>query len=195
MDDEWLRRARNGDGYAFEMLAAPHENAVYQLCLSMMGHTADAADCAQEAFLKAFRGLRHFQGGAQFSTWMHRIAHNVCVDALRKRKPELSVEALDEEGIFFVSAASGPYEALEKRERQALLSRAFNALPEVNRAALLLHIQGLEYGDIACVTGVPEGTVKSRIHRARERLKAFLCADRELFSDSSVQDSDRRCGS
>lgn len=195
MDELLLHRAKGGDADAFEELITPHEKKIYATCLRMMGNPQDAFDCTQETMLRAYRTLASYRGEAKFETWLYRVAYNICLDALRgrKRRAAESIEALAEEGFSPVDTGKGPYEALEEKDRMTALSGAIAALPQDMREMVVLRqVQQLSYEDISEVTGLPLGTVKSRINRARLRLKELLLPQRELFSDSGVQISEGR---
>ena len=172
----------------FERLAAEQERRVYATCYHMMGNREDAQDCAQEAMLRAFRAFDSFRRDAQFSTWICKIAMNVCVDALRKRKDALSLDALREDTGFDVrDDAPGAYCRLEEKERKRLLKEGLAALPpEMRQMIVLRDVEGRSYEDVAAILEMPLGTVKSRISRAREKLSRILTESSELFSRSSV---------
>ena len=143
----------------FERLAGESERQVYAVCFHMMGSREDAQDCAQETMLRAYKAFGSFRRDASFSTWITRIAINVCTDALRKRRPVSSLDAMREETNFDLPD-TGPtaYAQLEQKERLRIA-------------------EGLS---------LPLGTVKSRVNRAREKLSAILQKSSELFSSHSV---------
>ena len=149
----------------FEAMAAEYERPIYLLCLRMMGNREDAQDCAQEALLRAFRAFDRFRDGASPKTWLYRIAYNTCIDELRRRR---GVDVPD-------ATAERAYEQLEHKERCELVKQAMEQLPEDQRAALVLReFQQLSYEEIANALQQPEGTIKSRINRAREKVKNFV---------------------
>lgn len=190
-----LARAKKGDPQAFEALVTPYERQVYFTCLKLMGDPQSAEDCAQEAMLRAFRSLKQYRGESAFSTWMYKVAYSACLDAMRKqkRRPQESLDTLTEAGFTPPSHEAGPYEALEKKERLAVLRAAIAALPEDLRQTLVLsQLENLSYEEVAAMTGVALGTVKSRVNRAREKLKQILTESRELFPAGVVQLSERR---
>lgn len=166
------RRARE----PFETLAERHERALYLLCLRMMGNAQDAQDCVQEALLRAFRAYDGFRGDADGKTWLYRIAYNTCLDALRKRRQEVSLEALREQGFDPVDQRMPrPGEALERQELRRQIEAAMAQLPEDQRAVMILRdFQQMPYEEIAKVLRISEGTVKSRLNRAREKVKNCL---------------------
>lgn len=172
----------------FERLAAEHERKVYAACYHMMGNREDALDCAQETMLRAFRAFESFRRDAQFSTWITKIAMNVCVDALRRRRDVISLEALREDtGYDIPDGGKSVYGALEEKERKRLLSEALEKLaPEMRQMIILRDMQGMSYDEVAEALDMPLGTVKSRISRAREKLCAILKKSAELFSSCSV---------
>lgn len=178
---------------AFEAAVAPHERQVYFTCLHMMGNREDAEDCAQEAMLKAFRGFSRFQGRSKVSTWLYSIATNVCLDALRKRKDTLSLDAMREAGWETADGAPEAYERLEASERKRLIKEALGEMPAEFRAALtLVDLQGLSYQDAAEALGLPLGTVKSRLSRARNLLMLSLSRQPELFGADLRHNGERR---
>lgn len=190
-----LSRARKGDPAAFEQLAAPLERQVYFTCLRLVSDPERAKDCAQEAMLRAFRGIRAYRGESRFATWMYKITYSACLDELRrlKRRPAESLEEMGEAGFTPADTAPTPYEALEKKERLEKLTAAIAALPpELREVLVLSNLQNRSYEEIAQITGAALGTVKSRLNRAREKLKQLLSPQRELFSSSGVQISEGR---
>ncbi|MGH3029754.1 MAG: RNA polymerase sigma factor [Gaiellaceae bacterium] len=165
-DELLVRRAQQGDRYAFEMLVERHQARLYTLAARLLGSREDAADAVQEAFLRAWLGLARFRGGARFSTWLYRIGLNAAHDQRLKRKAEPAgerPEPVDPRDRFAESELSGE------------LQDALNALEESFRVAVVLSdVLGCSYAEIAELTGVPEGTVKSRIFRARGELAERL---------------------
>ena len=172
----------------FERLAGESERQVYAVCFHMMGSREDAQDCAQETMLRAYKAFGSFRRDASFSTWITRIAINVCTDALRKRRPVSSLDAMREETNFDLPD-TGPtaYARLEQKERLRLLREGLMELPEDMRQIIVLRdMRGMSYDEIAEVLDLPLGTVKSRVNRAREKLSAILQKSSELFSSHSV---------
>ena len=165
----------------FEAMAAEYERPIYLLCLRMMGNREDAQDCAQEALLRAFRAFDRFRDGASPKTWLYRIAYNTCIDELRRRRGVVSLDTLREGGFDVPDAkAERAYEQLEHKERCELVKQAMEQLPEDQRAALVLR----EFQQ-------PEGTIKSRINRAREKMKNFV-KQAEQNCCSSVKENEGR---
>ncbi|MBR3016674.1 MAG: sigma-70 family RNA polymerase sigma factor [Clostridia bacterium] len=172
----------------FERLAAENERQVYSVCYHMMGNREDAQDCAQEAMLRAFKAFGSFRRDASFTTWITRIAMNACTDALRKRRPSASLDAMREETNFDVpDTAPTAYARLEQKERMRLLREGLDQLPEDMRQVIVLRdMRGMAYDEIAETLELPLGTVKSRVNRAREKLGGILQKSSELFSSQSV---------
>lgn len=150
----------------FERLVRRHHPEVIGLCLSILGDRAAAEDAAQDAFVKAYRSWEEFRGEAAFMTWMHRIATNVCLDALRKsrRRAESPLEA-----------AEGSLEKDVPFEAADLAARLLAVLPEEQRVAVVLReTQGLSYEEIAEAMGTSLDSVKARLKRARQTLEEKL---------------------
>ena len=164
-----VRAAQRDDVDAFEELVLRHQAAMYRLALRMLGREADAQDAVQDAFVKAWRSLPRFRGQSRFSTWLHRITTNVCLDVIATRRP--TAELVEE------PAAPGSDVALvvEGRERFAAITAAIVALPGDQRAALVLRdVQGLSYEEVATVLDLPLSTAKTRVHRARRRVAGLV---------------------
>jgi RNA polymerase sigma-70 factor (ECF subfamily) len=185
-----IERSRRGDVAAFDRLVHAYEKSVFNTAYRLSGSYDDASDIAQEAFVRAWNNLRSFRGDSAFSTWLYRIVTNVFLDD-RKRKrarPQRSLDeaiALDESNVTrqFEDSAPGPEEVAEGSERRMLLERAIQTLPESQRAVIVLyHAQGLSYEEIAEITQLPMGTVKSKLNRARLALRDRLASVAELFS-------------
>ena len=177
-DDESrvIRAVLEGDTDRFEELVHAHEKEIYNLCLRMLCDEQDALDAAQEAFFKAFRSLDSFRGESRFSTWLYRLAGNVCLDMLRKRPdtPMLSMDD-DDAPLYLADGSPTPQELVERSEIRRAVDKAMDTLPpEFRQAVVLRDVNGLSYEEIAQITGLGTGTVKSRIFRARRKLAAAL---------------------
>ena len=178
---------------AFEALVAPCERQVYFTCLRMIGNRQDAEDCAQETMLRAFRAFSSFRNESKVSTWLYTIAARVCMDFFRKKKGDLSLDALQAEGWEQADDAPSAYLQLETKERRALLEQALTELPDGYRAAVVLcDLQGLSYEETAEALEVPIGTIRSRLSRARSMLQKILSKNAELFSDNLRPMDERR---
>lgn len=167
-----------GDNNAFGLLVERYQDRVYNLALRMCGNADDAFDLAQEAFFRAWRGLSGFQQDAAFSTWLFRLAANVCLDWLRakKRRPTVSLTTVDDNGeavqMELRDPSKCPEELLEAAEDRAALTQAMNELPIEYRQILTMRaINDMSYTEIADALSLPEGTVKSRLARARLALR------------------------
>jgi len=196
-----ISRILAGDVNAFEELVLAYEKNVYNLALRMTGNQEDAADMAQEAFIKAFNSLENFRGDSKFSVWLYRIVSNVCLDFLRKRnrRPTVSLSVEDDGGddvqLDLPDESQSPDVILQQKMTREAVRRGLELLPEEHRQILLLReIQGLSYDEIAQVLGLEAGTVKSRIFRARKKLCAFLLKDGNIpdFVSSSNKGEERR---
>ncbi|MBC8103202.1 MAG: sigma-70 family RNA polymerase sigma factor [Cytophagales bacterium] len=186
-----IERSRRGEIAAFDQLVRAYEKSVYNTAYRLAGSYDDAADIAQEAFVRAWNNLKSFRGDSAFSTWLYRIVTNVFLDD-RKRKrarPQRSLDeavALDESSVTrqFEGGAPGPEEMAEGAERRMVLERAIQSLPDAQRIVIVLyHSQGLSYDEIAEITNLPMGTVKSKLNRARLALRDRLAPMAELFSE------------
>ena len=190
-----IRKVLDGDQEAFAELMALHEKQVYNLCLRMTGHPEDARDLAQEAFLKAWRGLRFYKFESSFSTWLYRLTSNVCIDFLRqqKRRGTGSLVVSDEEGeeteLEVPDPDPLPEQQVIQQENQRIVAAAMDELEEEFRLALTLRVvDELSYEEIGEILDLKPGTVKSRIARARIKLKKILTESGNLSnSDSSNQ--------
>lgn len=179
-----VRRAKSGDEAAFEQLVTAHEKKIYALCLRMCDNEEDAQEAAQDAFLAAWSALSSFREDAAFSTWLYRLAVNACTDILRRRKRKGQGVSLDDEETFLEieDTAPTPEEALERKEAAVLVNEALDALPPDYRQVLILReVHGLSYQEIAEVTRLELGTVKSRISRGRTLMRNYLMAAGNFF--------------
>ena len=188
-----------GDNDAFGQLVELYQGKVYNLALRMCGNPDDAFDLAQESFFRAWRGLAGFQQESAFSTWLFRLTSNVCLDWLRakKRRPTVSltsVEEGDEEAQIDVpDPAKGPEELVIAAEDRAALTKAMNELPVEYREILTLRaINDLSYTEISEILKLPEGTVKSRLSRARLALRNKLLQNGNKMESASSISPERR---
>lgn len=194
-NERLIKRAQSGNSDAFEELVSPYESRIYAICLRIMGNREDALDCAQDAMLRIFRALGEYRYQAAFTTWLFRIATNVCLDALRRQRvrPATSLDALMDEGYSPPDPKASPEESLDERERMQTIRDGIAKLPSDMRAALVLRdIQGLPYEEVAQILHLNLGTVKSRISRARERLRKLVLESQEQNAKLYVQSSERR---
>jgi RNA polymerase sigma-70 factor (ECF subfamily) len=179
-----LERAREGDLDAFNDLVVVYQDLLFALVVRMVPDRDQASDCVQEAFFSAYRNLRSFRGGIVRS-WLSRIAINAAMDTqrLRKRRPvDPYPELEDDSWQPPADASADPVTTALETERHHALNRALAAVTDDQRAAIVLYdIEGYDYAEIAQMTGVSLGTVKSRIHRGRLALRALLADQMELF--------------
>lgn len=188
-ETELVRAARSGDQSAFEALVKANQAMAYQLAYRMTGNPEDAADLTQEAFLNAWRGLSAFDGRSSFSTWLYRLTSNACIDFLRREKRRVSLSMTledeeDEEGrqAQLPDSRYSPERELEKKEAAEAVRRGLAALSDEHREVLVLReLEGLSYTEIAQALSLEEGTVKSRIARARLALRDFLQKEGNFF--------------
>jgi RNA polymerase sigma-70 factor (ECF subfamily) len=161
-DAPLVARARRGDRWAFEQLVERHQHRLFTLAARTLGSVDDAGDAVQEAFIRAWQGLPKFRGGSLFSTWLYRICLNAAHDQRQKRR----ADPLDEE-----REPADPQDAFARSELSGALQEALSRLEEDYRVTVVLYdVLGCSYSEVAELTGVPEGTVKSRIFRGRSQL-------------------------
>jgi RNA polymerase sigma-70 factor (ECF subfamily) len=180
-EDRLIAKVHAGEMEAFNDLVTRHQDSVYQLVYRILGDEAAASDAAQEAFIAAYRRLYTFQAGS-FRSWLYRIAINKCYDALRAHRRRLTVpldELTDDRGesVHDLTAAhnDSPETIVQQQELANLLQRHIANLPSDQRTVLVLSdVHGLSYGEIAAITRLRFGTVKSRLSRGRARLRDNL---------------------
>ncbi len=173
VDDLGLVRAfLAGQRPAFDAIVARHQRTVYQVCFRFVRNRADAADLAQDVFVRAFKGLRNFKGDAQLSTWLYRVAVNVCLNRVSSKRPE--TEEL-EPSRHVDERADDPLRRIVRAEKVAEVRRAIAQLPPKQRAALLLRVyQELPHEEIATILGSSTGAVKANFFHALGNLKRLL---------------------
>jgi RNA polymerase sigma-70 factor, ECF subfamily len=174
-DAECVRRVQQGDTDSFEVLVRRHEKAIFNLVYRLLGNYDEAAEVSQEVFLSAFRSIHQFRGEANFSTWLYRIGLNHA--STRRKSLQTSQQrhiALDGTEVI-ADGAVDPAKSVEHKEIQQRVQQALNSLdPEDARIVLLRDLQDIPYEDVAEMLDIPVGTVKSRLHRARQALKTSL---------------------
>jgi RNA polymerase sigma factor (sigma-70 family) len=179
-----VRRAAAGEQPAFERLLLDNQKNVYTLAFRMTGNEQDALDVSQDVFLKAYQSLDSFRGDSRFSVWLYRMTYNLCIDFARrqKRRPLSPLIITDRDGEVSDLEVSDlrfePAAAYDKKEQYLALRRAVDALTPEHRQVFLLRESGdLSYGDIAAALNLSEGTVKSRLSRARRQVAKHLTAE------------------
>jgi len=197
-DSDVIARARKGDHEAFRVLVERYQERAYRLALRVLRDEEAARDVVQEGFLKVYRSLDKFEGRSSFYTWLYRVVMNLCLDAKRRDRSgrhaewdETAPMEIDPGGADAVSAParerSSPSAALERAELQGVVADAIEQLPDDARQTLVLReIEGLSYAEIAECLGVPKGTVMSRLHNARKRVKAILLASGRIDADGGL---------
>ncbi|MCB0044090.1 MAG: sigma-70 family RNA polymerase sigma factor [Caldilineaceae bacterium] len=181
-----IQQALHDDINAFNRLVETYERLAYSVAYRMLQNQEQATDAVQESFIKAFRALKTFRGGS-FKSWLMRIVTNTCYDTLRARKRQNTdnlndLAESDEHAPYFIDRAESPGEYAERMELNRLIDQAIATLPEDQRIVILLcDVHGYAYEEICEITGVPMGTVKSRISRARGKLRDYLLANPELL--------------
>ena len=188
----------SGDTEAFAPLVTEHQDRVYRLALRMLGSEADAADAAQDAFIKAFTSLDSFRGDSRFAVWLYRLTNNVCIDYLRRRKRQetISLQTQDEDGeeleLSLPDERYSPEKLAERAEDVRAVREAIAALPEDCREILLMReVGGLSYEELSQALALEPGTVKSRLNRARKKLCVLLA---ESGNISAAAPSKKRKG-
>jgi RNA polymerase sigma-70 factor (ECF subfamily) len=174
-DAECVRRVQKGDIDCFEILIRRHQKATFNLVYRLLGDYDEAAEVAQEVFLSAYKAIHSFRGDANFSTWLYRIAFNHA--STRRRSMNLSQQRYTPLETTEIPNDSliDPADAVEQKEVQQEVQRALSQLDERDAALILLRdLQDVPYEEVAAMLDIPVGTVKSRLHRARQALKARL---------------------
>ena len=187
MDEQALiGSARQGDARAFNQLVLRYQSMAYNVAYRILSDPDAAADATQDAFLSAFKAMRKFRGGS-FKAWLLRIVTNACYDQLRvkQRRPTSSLDDLPvdvDHTNYLHDPAEQPDEFVERRELSALIQAGIATLPIEQRIILVLSdVQGMSYQEVAEVTGISLGTVKSRLSRGRAKVRDFLVEKGELL--------------
>ncbi len=176
-----IKQIRKGDQNAFSEIVELFKDKVYQICFRMLGNRHEAEDIAQEAFIRAFINIHSYDIDKKFSTWLYRIATNLCIDRLRKKKPDfyLDAEVAGAEGLTLYSQVAAdvisPDDKVVSLELQETIQNAILKLPAKYRSVIVLkYIEELSLKEISEILDLPVGTVKTRIHRGREALRHQL---------------------
>ena len=195
MDELLLRKAQHGDPEAFEQLITPLEQLIWRICWHYTGNRESAEDCGQETMIRIWRSLDSYRGDCALESWVYRIAANCCMDYLRKKKRDKSVsmEPMQEQGFDPADPSPGTEEQVVAAEEKKRLREAITLLPEDQREALIMtQLEKVPYEEAAKLLGVSEGTIKSRVNRAKARLKEILSGERELSPPGNVKIDERR---
>ncbi len=180
-----IKKAQKGDHQAFEELMEEYFKKIYNIAFRMTNNPDDAADMTQEIMIKLFRNIGSFKGDSKFSTWVYRVATNTCLDELKKirRHSHTSLNAELDTGESEVTfdvedTAPTPEQHAEKAELKKIVAAAVEKLSPDHKAVIILRdIKGFSYDEIARILKCSEGTVKSRISRARAQLKSIIEKD------------------
>lgn len=189
-----IKEAQNGDLDSFNSLILTYQSLVYNVAYRVMGEPASSEDATQEAFISAFKNIKSFRGGS-FRSWLLRIVTNACYDELRRRKrrPSTSLEELtefsegsdsDEPATLGTHVGSPESEAVRDELTSAIEDCISRLSAEFKLVAVLVDVQGYDYREVSEVIGKPLGTVKSRLARARAKLRECLQQHRELLPAS-----------
>jgi len=189
-DNALIERVLSGDDSAFEEIVSRYQKRIFSLCFRMCNNEQDTLDLSQEVFLRVYHNLRNFKGTSSFSTWIYRIASNICIDHLRKAKKvkivSLTPASEDDDTPSFdlPDDTYSPEERYGKKEVAEAIERALTYLsPDHRRIIVLRDINQLSYEEIGDILELEPGTVKSRISRARNQLRKILLEqNRNLFA-------------
>ncbi|CAH0347765.1 RNA polymerase sigma factor SigW [Bacillus sp. CECT 9360] len=176
-----IKQVLKGDQDAFGEIVELYKDKVFQICFRMLGNRHEAEDMAQEAFVRAYVNIQSFNINMKFSTWLYRIATNLCIDRIRKKKPDfyLDAQVAGADGLDMYSQIAAdtalPEEEVESLELQETIQAEILKLPEKYRLPIVLkYIEELSLKEISEILDLPVGTVKTRIHRGREALRNQL---------------------
>jgi RNA polymerase sigma-70 factor (ECF subfamily) len=178
-DEELVTRARGGDLDSFNQLILRWERPIFALAYRVIGREEDARDVCQETFLRAFRALPGFKGQAKFSSWLYRIALNLCRDWIRRQRRAPVLQMPEDADPLELASEAGPVESIEdlvaRRELSAVVETAMALLPEEQRTAIILkEYHGMTFQEIADLQGCPLSTVKTRLYQGLSVLRRHL---------------------
>jgi RNA polymerase sigma-70 factor, ECF subfamily len=174
-DAECVKRVQRGDTESFEILVRRHQNTTFNLIYRFLGDYDEATDTAQEVFLSVYKSIQQFRGDATFSTWLYRIAFNHASTRRKSLNSKLQRQVALEDDAVLVDCGDNPETSAERKEIQQRVQQALNSLDGDDAQIILLRdLQDVSYEDIAQTLDVPIGTVKSRLHRARQALRTSL---------------------
>ena len=176
-----IKQVLKGDQNAYADIVNLYQHKLYQICYRMLGNKQEAEDIAQEAFVRAYINLHSYDQKRKFSTWLYRIATNLCIDRIRKKKPDyyLDAQVPGTDGLDMYSQIAAdeklPEETVEQMELQDRIQYEISRLPDKYRSVIVLkYIEELSLQEISEILDMPLGTVKTRIHRGREALRKQL---------------------
>ena len=173
---------REGDMTALAILVEKYQQLVYRVAIQITQNHEDANDVMQDTFLKVYDSIHSFREDAMFETWLYRIVVNHAMNLVKRRKRRRETHFLDVDGselslnaVQATGSASDPQKYLEKKELQKWVTQAVDSLPVKHRTVIILHeFEGLTHPEIASILGCSEGTVRSRLHYARRKLRSLL---------------------
>ncbi|MFQ6083556.1 MAG: RNA polymerase sigma factor [Candidatus Aminicenantia bacterium] len=179
-DEELVRKCLDGDLTAFDKLVKRYERQIYNLIFRIIGDLGEAKDVTQEVFFRAFKFLKDFNPEFKFYNWIFKIATNLSINYIEREKKFLPLDSLEKENLSNqISKTKSPEEALKSKELKEYIQQIILSLPAKYRVVVLLrHLQDLTYEEIGFATGLPIGTVKTYLFRAKEILKKEL---KEVF--------------
>lgn len=176
-----IKEVLKGDQNAFAEIVELYQDKLYRICYRMLGNKHEAEDIAQEAFVRAFINIHTFDTNRKFSTWLYRIGTNLCIDRIRKKKPDyyLDADVAGTQGLNMYSQIASkeelPEQEVLKMEMQDRVQYEISRLPDKYRAVIVLkYMEDLPLQEISDILEMPLGTVKTRIHRGREALRKQL---------------------
>ena len=192
-DKELVLRAQKGDCEAMNALILKYQDLVFNLAYRHLNHYDEARECSQEVFLSVFKGIGSFRLQSSFKTWLYRVTVNRAIRDYHKKKKKdyhmlylrnvsnpVKNDQSDEKEYDIPDTSSVPYNEMDKKERMDLLQQAIASVKDIYRIPLVLRdIEGLSYEEVSNVLEIDIGTVKSRISRGREHLRAIICRDRK----------------
>jgi len=178
-DEELVARSRTGDVDSFNQLIVRWERPIYALAYRVLGREEDARDICQDTFLRAYRALPGFKGQAKFSSWLYRIALNLCRDWIRRQRRNPVLQLAEDADPAELSADAGPVESIEdlvaRRELSSIVGDAMRSLSEEQRTAIILkEYHGMTFQEIADMQGCPLSTVKTRLYQGLAQLRRHL---------------------
>jgi RNA polymerase sigma-70 factor (ECF subfamily) len=187
-DEELVARAQGGDIESFNQLIVRWERPIYALAYRVIGREEDARDVCQDAFLRAYRALPGFKGQAKFSSWLYRIALNLCRDWIRRQRRAPVAQLPEDTEASELAAEKGPVESIEdlvaRRELSAIVEEAMSELSEEQRTAIILkEYHGMTFQEIADMQGCPLSTVKTRLYQGLSLLRRRLEQQGQLVSE------------
>ncbi len=178
-DQLLIQRTLDGDGEAFGGLVQKYQHRLFNGMVQILRSEPEAEDIVQDTFVLAYTKLATFQGHSAFFTWLYRIGYNLAVTRIRRHKVTMSLDTQRESGQDFAGDESAPSERMEQLEQAALLMQALDQLSSEHRTILVLReMEEMDYESLSEILDLPIGTVRSRLHRAREQLRELLAAVR-----------------